>query len=367
MKNKTTLMIVTSIIIISLIIQISAYQLLCLTDGDSVPSKQNPRYTCDHDLCQVCVTNNLYPTHPNYCEGIQNCNPFSGSTGELDTSAPIITITSPVEGFIYNKRSVLFDIKTNEKASIYYIDNINGRGRSSRLASLIEEFYKGISFKDGLNNISIRAIDSNGNIAEITKVFYVDSTKPKISKTEPKKGFYYGEFNVLFVEQNPKSLILTYGNQLNGRKSIEVSLDNCINDNGKYSCTINKNLNEYNGQNIDYTFKLIDIAGNYIESKPAYLNVDTITPVINNPDSLYKINGKDTNLKIDITEKNLEEVSIYDNLDSKPKWKKICSKLNNGLCEKKLSLKKGVHIIDIKVLDQAGNELVKRVTLDINY
>src|SRR3989338_4130261 len=36
---------------------VSAYQKLCLSNGQSVPSSKNPRYTCLHDSCQICVDN----------------------------------------------------------------------------------------------------------------------------------------------------------------------------------------------------------------------------------------------------------------------------------------------------------------------
>lgn len=366
-KKQSILIILAFMLVIALAIsQVSAYKRLCLTHGQTVPSMQNPRFTCERDICQICVTDNYYPTSPNYCNDLDGCNQFGNDTGGgLDTTPPVMTINSPVNNNIYNNRRVIFDIRTNEESSIYYIDNINGRGVYSRLATLTNIFNKGISFKNGLNNITIKAIDKNGNSAETTKVFYVDSQGPKITKTEPKKGFATGEFFAWFTEENPVSLTLDYGNQLKGRRTANVNLNDCSRDNGKYYCTINVNLNEYNSQNIDYFFKLSDIAGSIFNSKPVYLKVDTASPIINNPNSMFTINGKYANFKINVTEPNLMEVSYYDNFDARPLWKKLCTSLRNGLCEKKTSMKPGEHIVDIKAIDNAGNSIIKRISINI--
>jgi hypothetical protein len=352
---------------IILISYVSAYKLLCLNNGDSLPSNSNPRYTCEHDVCQVCATDNNYPTAPGFCKDFSNCNPVNGGNGgELDITPPLITMNSPILNNIYSSTNILFDITTNEEATLYYTDNINGRGRWSRLVNLATSFKKGVRFKDGLNNITLRATDSNGNSNEITKTFYVDSQRPKITKVEPKKGFSDGKFDIWFTEQNPSSLVLTIGNQLKGRKTVNVPIGSCSLEKGKYFCSVQVTLNEYNGQTVDYSFKLTDIAGSYFESKPVFLKVDTTKPTINNPTSLFTINGKYANLKMSITEDNLDFVSYYDNYESRPKWKTICTKLNNGFCEKKLTLKTGEHIIDLKVLDEAGNEVIERVSININ-
>ena len=66
-----------------------SYQQLCLSEGQSVPSKENPRYTCQYDTCQVCVTDDLYPTLPARCNNIESCQQLSTySTDSEDDSTP---------------------------------------------------------------------------------------------------------------------------------------------------------------------------------------------------------------------------------------------------------------------------------------
>lgn len=57
-----------------------AYRRLCLSEGQSVPSQEDPRYTCHYDTCQVCVTDDFYPTLPARCNHIESCQQLSSSS-----------------------------------------------------------------------------------------------------------------------------------------------------------------------------------------------------------------------------------------------------------------------------------------------
>jgi hypothetical protein len=364
-KNKKQMIVAVLFFasIILLISYVSAYKMLCLKYGEAVPSKENPRYTCHSDMCPVCVTDNNFPTHPGFCynggNGVGgNCEPGGGGPGDL--KPPILTINSPVDNQIYNTKQVVFDLTTDEPASILYTDNINGRGVWKKIASGVTAYKRGVSFKDGLNDITIRAADKNGNSIDIIRKFTVDSTKPKIKKTFPKKGFADGNFEVQFAEKNPTSLKLNYGDKI-----VNLNLDSCTIEKGINSCKIKIDLSSFNNQKIDYWFTLTDIANNVVESKPVSINVDTSNPIINNPDSMYTQNGKNIFFSIDITEPNLESVSYIDNSAKKPKFTKLCSSLKNGICTKKVSFSIGNHDLDIQVIDSAGNSVTKSLTIAI--
>lgn len=373
MKNKQTLMICISLILIVLmsLSYVSAYKLLCLTDGQKLPPNlAKPRYVCEHDSCQVCVTEHYYPTALGLCHNQANCNaynPGNDSGRVLDTKPPVLTANSPVDNGKYNTKYVLFDLKTDESSTFYYLDNVNGHGTFIRLAALATTFSKPISFKDGLQNVTIKAVDSKGNEYKITRTFYVDSTKPKITKTEPVKRFANGNFKVWFTEANPQTITFDYGNNLKGRRTANVPLNSCnIDDRGKYYCSINVPLSDYNNQNIDYKFKLTDVVGNYVESKPAILKVDSAAPVITNS-PIYTIIGKYVTFKLNITETNFDKVSYMDNSLLRPSWKSLCTSLKKGVCLKKVTFAKGSHAVDVKVSDDAGNEVTQRISFNIDY
>lgn len=56
---------------------LSAYQLLCLTRNQGVPpAPESPVFTCNHDICQICVNDNFYPANANSCSNIASCSPL---------------------------------------------------------------------------------------------------------------------------------------------------------------------------------------------------------------------------------------------------------------------------------------------------
>jgi len=336
---------------------VSAYQRLCLGYGEGIPGDD---YICWHTRCIVCVTDDFHPTHPNYCADITGCSALGDGT--VDVTPPELTVNSPVEGEVYPSRKVLFDIESNEPASFYYLDNIFGRNKWKRLASNVNEISKGISQKDGFKDITIKAVDRNGNAAFYDVQFYVDSRAPKIKKSYPKKGFANGDFSVEFVEENPVSLFLHYGNSGTGYRSAELDVGTDCYDGGrgKYYCETGVVLDDYNQQDIEYWFELTDLAGTAVESKKRItLSVDTSAPDLLNPDDFWEQGSGRKNKYIyfylEIDEPNLDEVSYIDWNDRRPRWRKLCSRLKDGHCIKKKSFKKGWHDVDVQVLDEAGN------------
>ncbi|MEK6871339.1 MAG: hypothetical protein AABX16_00375 [Nanoarchaeota archaeon] len=67
----------------------AAYQRLCLTSGQSVPNQQDSRYTCQSDRCEICVTDNNYPTNPSYCNSVKGCQLFN-----TEDNNPLVTNNS---------------------------------------------------------------------------------------------------------------------------------------------------------------------------------------------------------------------------------------------------------------------------------
>ncbi len=363
MKNqkKQILTICAGIILLILAISIiSANQKVCITKGQNYPCP-NPTKVCKTDYCYFCVNNNGCVTYDKNCPG----NPICGSyNGTIDLTPPVLTVNSPVDNQIYNSRSVLFTLTTDEIASFFYKDNSDEGANWKKIASNVNSFIKSINLKNGLNDISIKAVDTRGNEVIIAKKFRLDTLKPKISKINPTKGFANGKFDVWFTEANAKTLVLNYGNNVTGRKTSNIDLNSCTDlGKGKYTCTTQISLNEYNGQNIDYSFRLTDIADSYVDSKLATLAVDISPPVINNPTSIITVNGKYVYFNMNITELNFKAVSYQDNSDGK--WKKMCSSLKDGVCTKKVSFKTGNHILDIKVDDKAGNSAANQLEFNI--
>jgi hypothetical protein len=346
----------------------------CLVRGDKLKDVFG-RITknCNSDRCSVCVLMTEagnYTTSFHKCDDLPKCG-FSGSQGpiDLDITPPILTITSPTNNQIFSSRKVEFNININEPSSLYYIDNINGRGRWKRMGTKLLTYQKSLSFKDGLNDITIKATDRNNNPTEITKQFYVDSKKPKFKKTYPKKkSFASGLFEVQFDEANPKTLTLYYGNS---QSSLNITT-HCEIIKKKYYCSKQISLTQYNNQQIQYYFELTDIADNTVQSKPILVNVDTQEPILLNPNSFWTQgqgrNSKYIYFNIEINEPNLDQVTyFYEDNRGRLKEKKLCSRLKNNMCTKKIRMKIDEVLLNIQIVDEAGNIKVEPIGFLMEY
>src|SRR3989344_5186919 len=345
------------------------YELVCRTMGQVIKfSECNPGMadnTCGGTKCQTCTikifneTTGSYiycPASINQCNARgMSCSTIGGNgTTELDTTPPNLTLISPEEGKVYNSRSVLLDLKSNEIADIYYKSIIDNGNTWSPVCVSCLSYNRTRSFTEGLNVLMFRAKDVVDNANYYNVSFTVDSRLPRITKTAPRSGYASGLFEVEFDEANPAKPELIYGNDLTGFSSALLNLSACVPAARGLSCQTYVNLSEYNEGKIEYYFSLTDIAGNSVKSRSTKLKVDTLAPKIN---SLSYSFDRSIYLILNITEKNLEEVNYIDLSDTsgRARWRKLCSRLTNGICESRVSFSDGPHEIEVLVLDEAGN------------
>ncbi len=390
-KRKLILSMIMILVVVMCVSFVSAEFWLCMGKGERIDycSNYKPSWTCPYDNgCEKCMS--VYRESENcYVHGSWNkCNRVDkecsfGSNTTIDQTPPILTVNSPNNGDVFSSRKVLFDLFVDEYSSIYYIDNINGRGRWRRICSnCIGSYSKSLSFKDGLNDITIKAKDGAGNPVEVDREFYVDSKKPKIRKTYPKNGFANGIFEVEFDEENPRSLVLYYGDCEGGgcvgmrevvfdKQDIENE-DNCELIKKKYYCEIEVDLDEYNEKEIEYWFELSDVADTKVESKHVWLEVDSSDPVIINDGKFWEQGegryAKYVYFNIEIDEPNFDEVSYF-YIDSRGRMreKRLCSRLKNGICSAKKSFRNGEELLNIQVTDEAGNYAIGEIGLVVEY
>jgi hypothetical protein len=344
---------------------VSAAQLVCLTYGQTLPpnvSEEDAWKTCYHDQCvNICANDELtMHTNPDYCSGQSSC--LSLGDTQVDGTAPNLIVNSPSNEEVFDSRKVLFDLVFNEPSTLYYLDNINGRGRWSRICSNCEDTYNmGISFKEGFNNITIRARDRNDNFADVIRVFRVDTHDPKVKKAYPTGGFGNGEFSVEFEELNLASVQLFYGmNNDFANDSISIS-EFCTSREDKYVCTYEKDLSAYEGEEIQYFFRVTDIAGNTDDSKEVDVNIDTTPPIIE--DLNYHVDGKYLHIEAKVVESFLDEFGYsYVDSNGRVKEKKLCSRLINSVCKKKISFSDGEHSITFYAIDDVGHNVGQEIS-----
>jgi hypothetical protein len=269
----------------------------------------------------------------------------------VDISAPIVNGVD----FVKLGRNVNFEISIDEAnlKDVSYLDRADPGARWIRICSRLDNGIcrgRGI-FADGFHSLVINVTDLVGNYATQEVAFFTDSIIPRLLRTEPSRGFANGIFNVQFTEQNPISLLLTYGNSF---RTQELNLNTCGNDGrGTKTCSASVDLSDFDGRSILYWFNLTDIVGNKVASRPISLSVDISKPVINKID--YNTIGRTVNLDINITELHLRSVRYIDNNDPRGRWTTICSRLNNGMCRGRAFFVDGQHNLVINVTDHAGN------------
>lgn len=341
----------------------------CFNEGEGINfcNPVIPDRRCSSTLCKFCM-DSFNQTQRCYNQGNFNlCNSQGGECtfmeGVIDTEPPILTINNPKQNFIYNDRRILFDFRLDKESDVYYLDMINGRGRWIKICNKCISHSKTRSFKEGLTHIKFRAVDSSGNEIFKEVEFFIDSKKPRIFKTNPTSGFANGFFDLTFDEKNPKELIIHYGNAEKGFSNKNINLSSCNELRGKTICETNVSIGQYDGDLIEYWFSLKDIANSESISKKIKLKVDVSPPEINSINSI--INGKIVLLSINISEQNIDRVEYFDNSDPRARWKTLCRRLKNDLCESKINLKTGNHNILIQATDKAGNTAGENININI--
>jgi len=263
----------------------------------------------------------------------------------------------------------LIDFYLDEKADVSYYDNLYGN-RWARLCRDCSEYSRKRSFKEGMNNITFKAVDSIGNEVNKNVNFIVDSQSPRIHKTEPRSGYASGLFEVQYSEDNPLRVEIFYGNEETGYRNQE--LESCTSGT-RVLCSIDVDLSDYNNEKIEYYFEIEDIAGNVKKSQmKKNLPVDTVFPVLNNPTSFWSQGAGRYSRYIyftfNVTEENLDKIT-YSYLDSRNKTREkiLCSRLRDNICEIKKSFARGNWSIDIQITDKAGNAIGDNAEFEVNY
>jgi hypothetical protein len=342
----------------------------CNNVNTGLPYRPDRTYNSDYP---ICMSDHSKPAENCYVQGYpcHDAPVCSGSgnngTTNFDLTPPVFHILSPLNATISPSKKLFLNFSLNEVASVYY-KNLNKSSSTwtkvcDKCSAGNPSYAKLRSFAEGKNNLMFKAVDVVDNEAYISVNFFIDSIDPKIYITEPKSNtFADGTFTVQFKELNPKKLTLHYGTD-----SANVDLNKCYDSMGKKNCDIDVNLNKYDGQTIQYYFEIEDIAGNTYKSRATNVKVDTKFPVLNNPSSFYKVNGRYVEFNLSITEANFYKATSLNTLNSRAIPSTLCTRLTNGYCYKKLSLTKGAYSLSIQIFDKAGHSIAVPANFNINY
>lgn len=357
---KKIMIIISIVVLISIIYSANSFAYYrdqnweCTRAGETSPGDFYGRYSssfnngvCQKSCCILCTSKSP----------IKDC--FGGSAKPMcscsqgtstDTTVPELLVNSPLNDNIYNKRAVDFNLVSNERVKIEYIDNQDTRKGYRLLCKGCTSFNRKLNFKEGINDITIKATDSGGNIKESLIKFRIDSKAPQISKTEPKNGAYgNGQFTIDYTEDNLESVTLFY--RLGLLTQTNAMTTNTCESGIKKSCTLN--VNGLQDGEVYYSFELEDIANVKKSSKETKIIIDTTAPVLTlSPDLTSGV--KDYNKKLPLSLSVSEKIDLsYKDLNGNNKFNILCKNCN--AYTKPVTFRQGSHNIIVRATDRAGN------------
>ena len=344
------IMIVSFLFMFLFAFSVSAVRLICLTEGQGVPP-DNPRYVCDHTLCQVCTTDSYFPTNPTLCADEPGCT-YLNSTGGggIDLEPPVPVINSPPMDSIHSESLILLGVSVNELADIFYKDNLDDRASFVRLCQNSLGCGKNIRFHEGFNSLLVKARDHSGNEGFTMVNFTVDTKPPRINEILPEQDEYVQgrvEFLVDYDEDNVVSIMLHYGTDPNAN---QVELSNCPSGNDQI-CTKVLDVSAFNGQLLNYYFTINDVIQS-TNSEIVSVFVDAGPPVMTVTSPQNTDYGKKKVL-FDISVNEPVRLDYIDLLDKRPKLKKLCA--DCMAYHKSIAFKDGPHEVIISAKDISGN------------
>ncbi len=332
-------------------------------DGATVTPAVNTVDTLDAVVSYIPDSDLTEGTHNVYVYAKDN----AGRENELDwnfsielTSIFNITVESP-ESKTYGERRVPITVSLSGDVELLeYKDNTDRRPRWRRLCRNCDGYDKTKSFRDGPHEIVIRATDDFGFTREETINFEVDSKKPRIIRTEPKrKSTTNGEnFKVRYTEYNLKNVEVSISD---GTNVATYGLGGCEAGRNKECSTI-LDLSDYDGQWVEYWFNVSDdVRG--VQSRVTKVKVDTTDPilVVNEPDEGVTY-GRRVPFNLNVTNEKVKIIEYRDNLG---RWRRLCSRCDEY--DRTKSFKRGDHTVNIRAVDYAGNMDQETISFNVDY
>ncbi len=347
------------------LVSANSYELYCLGRGESINFGQlcNPAMGIVNGPTNICVqllpNGKICPTIINRCNAIpgQVCSQTNAT--RLDVDPPEIEILSPEEQGVYTTKSILLNVETNERADISFIENHRSSNNWKMICNNCFSRSRQRTFDEGLNDLTIRAIDRAGNIGYRNLTFYIDSKAPKIFSISPRSKSFASEiFEIEFDEANPETLVLSYGNSQTGFREKVLNINDDCSLDRRYKCSAQINLADYDNQEIEYEFIITDLAGQSRSKRGGRIKVDATFPIINSISHLL-FGSNRAEITLEITEENFNKAVYINHAQNRPRETTFCSRVRNNLCKKRIPLQPGLNSIDFTVTDKAGNSIAQ--------
>ena len=268
----------------------------------------------------------------------------TGPLMDMSNIPPLaVTINSPGNK-TYDNRKVLLNVSINRL--VKNIDSIIN-GKSKTLCKDCSSYEKTTTFSEGMNELTIEAVYYDGDTANSSVMFTVDSKKPRIKRIYPyRKDYIKGnqEFTVEYDEDNLNSISLF----IESNPEIEEHLLNSCPSGRRQSCSINVDLSSYDGQEIEYYFVVRDYASN-VSSDVYSSTVDNIIPIVTVHSPLNET--YDRRVLVNITASEIVTLEMSDNGS---RFRSLCR--NCDYYDRYRYFSYDTHNLTIRATDKAENE-----------
>ena len=265
----------------------------------------------------------------------------------IDTTSPIVQISSPDAGVLLNNAAVSISGKVTDLYSDK-IELINGAQPPVSGSLIAGNFiFENIDLIEGENIFTIKSTDRSGNIGDNKINVFYDSVAPQLIITSPQSGILLGTKTVLI-----NGTVSDPGSSLANIESVTINgiIVPITGESFSYITSLSEGIN-----NIE--IKALDMAGNFSTSN-IIVNVDTIAPelTVSAPRNNMFVNTNTINVS-GIVSANTASVKVNGN-DA------VIS--GNSFSLNSVSLSDGVNTLLVKAVDMAGNETLKTVTLTLD-
>ncbi len=133
---------------------------------------------------------------------VQNYNLLVVDSSAGDVNAPTVTITSPVNGTLYNSIQTILNYNADDaEGNLYQCWYSLDDGLTNSTATTCSGSFSGLSSTQGSNTWIIYASDTAGNLGTDSVTFTVDSISPVVAITSPLTGAVVnGDEAVVFTD-----------------------------------------------------------------------------------------------------------------------------------------------------------------------
>ncbi len=145
----------------------------------------------------------IYATDDNGNEGSDSVTFTVNTLPDIDTTAPSITIDSPIDGEEYDTNQIDITVSTDESAELEYkINGTQGISRRSLTAGFVSSYDNSIVLDKGNYTLTIYATDSKGNENNKSVNFKIN---PSLSEDEDEEDEETYEHKIYKKQYEPKT------------------------------------------------------------------------------------------------------------------------------------------------------------------